>query len=340
VNHATSHQPNAKHADPEWWRSAYSMADCRHLDFIHKDLEPRALEPRAGDCDKQKLSKDDEPERPARTQREVLEELGLSAEPKLSELQQAAEKLSIHADLLDSALDDSDPVKTFKELIFTAVPDRTERRRELCGLRLSALRKLALAHNVEKTQLSQALDASDAKTRREAVVKLIEEKNPLLSNTQDGQNPTAGVTTSIRENSRTDKHEFMDKHIEYCMLETLIDTVKNEHGSGSRQHWGGEDRRAKLVFIYMDRQALGLIIGTVLSVMLPAVISALSSIFKYDTEQAALEHLNQYCPSHHGNTTEVQTWELANRSACIAEQIFSNLVGNEGEFEVGLSSHV
>eukprot|EP01043_Picozoa_sp_COSAG02_P071076 COSAG02_NODE_12844_length_1483_cov_24.817919_1_plen_143_part_00 len=53
--------------------------------------------------------------------------------------------------------------------------------------------------------------------------------------------------------------------------ESLIETVKNEHGTGDRAHWGAEDRRARLLFIHMDRQKLLGFWTSVISAFMPVL---------------------------------------------------------------------
>jgi hypothetical protein len=56
----------------------------------------------------------------------------------------------------------------------------------------------------------------------------------------------------------------------YQLLETLIHTVHDEYRSGSRSHWGAEDRRTKLWFIMMS--------GETIKVFLAALVSGLGRL--------------------------------------------------------------
>ena len=63
------------------------------------------------------------------------------------------------------------------------------------------------------------------------------------------------------------------------LLDTLIETVKTEHGPGERTHWGAEDRRSKLSGIYLGQHTLTIFWSSILSVAVPAIYQALQLVF-------------------------------------------------------------
>ena len=58
----------------------------------------------------------------------------------------------------------------------------------------------------------------------------------------------------------------------YQLLETLIHTVHDEYRSGSRSHWGAEDRRTKLWFIMMSRGTINAFAAALLSGLGPVLV--------------------------------------------------------------------
>ena len=58
----------------------------------------------------------------------------------------------------------------------------------------------------------------------------------------------------------------------YRILETIIHTVHDEYRSGSRSHWGAEDRRTKLWFIVMGQNTITGFFGVLLSGISPALV--------------------------------------------------------------------
>jgi hypothetical protein len=91
----------------------------------------------------------------------------------------------------------------------------------------------------------------------------------------------AGWLEQNSHTSPTRRPVVFDKSREFYLLESLIETVKNEHGAGDRAHWGGEDRRARLLFIYMDRGKLWGFWSSVLSALVPLIYKGVASM--YDT---------------------------------------------------------
>jgi hypothetical protein len=49
---------------------------------------------------------------------------------------------------------------------------------------------------------------------------------------------------------------LMHKYQCYFLLGNLIDAIRNECVVGGRNHWAGEDRRSKLIFIYLDQRTV------------------------------------------------------------------------------------
>ena len=87
-------------------------------------------------------------------------------------------------------------------------------------------------------------------------IKMIETKPQPDDPGEQKKQQAAEVTNMagwLEQNSHTSptrRPVVFDKSREFYLLESLIETVKNEHGAGDRAHWGGEDRRARLLFIY------------------------------------------------------------------------------------------
>jgi hypothetical protein len=57
----------------------------------------------------------------------------------------------------------------------------------------------------------------------------------------------------------------------YHLLSNLIEVCQNEGGVGARTHWAGEDRRSKLIFIYLDQRTVYGLWTSIVSTLSPAV---------------------------------------------------------------------
>jgi len=101
---------------------------------------------------------------------------------------------------------------------------------------------------------------------------------------------------SLRASQQAD--ESFAKKREFYLIEALVETVKNEHGSGDRAHWGAEDRRARLLYIYMDRSKLYTFWTSVLSALLPVMYKGIASLYdqaELVDVQADVARMNATC---------------------------------------------
>ena len=102
---------------------------------------------------------------------------------------------------------------------------------------------------------------------------------------------------NCRRASQVTDESFAKKR-EFYLIESLVETVKNEHGPGDRAHWGAEDRRARLLFIYMDRSKLYSFWTSVLSALLPVLYHGIASLYneEVDTDvQGDVARINRTC---------------------------------------------
>jgi hypothetical protein len=65
----------------------------------------------------------------------------------------------------------------------------------------------------------------------------------------------------------------------FYLIETLIESLRNEHLRGNRTHWGAEDRRATLRGLVMDNRMLWAFLSSVFTVMAPAMYKAFHYLY-------------------------------------------------------------
>jgi hypothetical protein len=70
------------------------------------------------------------------------------------------------------------------------------------------------------------------------------------------------------------------------LLSNLIDTVRSESTSGARDHWAGEDRRAKLIFIHLNDRFVAGLWTSILSVLGPGIYAVIQTFTNLETESA------------------------------------------------------
>lgn len=100
----------------------------------------------------------------------------------------------------------------------------------------------------------------------------------------------------LRQNSNSwsnDPAPF-ERSREFYLLESLIETVKNEHGTGDRAHWGAEDRRARLLFIHMDRQKLLGFWTSVISGFMPVLYNYVTTRYNPIQERDIQNEVGQW----------------------------------------------
>jgi hypothetical protein len=78
--------------------------------------------------------------------------------------------------------------------------------------------------------------------------------------------------------------EHRDLSSKFFMFESLIETIKSEHGPGGRSHWGAEDRRSKLLYIHLSNRTLLALWTSILSVVAPAMFRVIKGWFENDLE--------------------------------------------------------
>jgi hypothetical protein len=86
---------------------------------------------------------------------------------------------------------------------------------------------------------------------------------------------------------------------EFDLLTVIIETVKSEHSDGNHEHWGGEDRRSKLVNVVMDRSKLWAFWSSVVTALLPVAYRGLSVLYSaalnadvvHDTTNSSCEQI-------------------------------------------------
>eukprot|EP01045_Picozoa_sp_COSAG04_P010091 COSAG04_NODE_608_length_12095_cov_54.626709_4_plen_1517_part_00 len=329
----------------QWWRRSYNSEDCRVLDRIEyttlsEEQQLDEARARAGLCDSRSIKRfvqedqilwtsgsQPDLEENQRERQEDLQLTGLTNELEkmgLRELRRHAIGYHIDKEVVEEALDADLPENAIKHLIITkhrenrlvsANGTRGVADEMLMGMRLSDLRKHALARGVAEGKVDEALDVPGVSERdgyaserlderKKSLIRLIEEKGV-------GEQQVKQMLVAT----------------EYFMLETLIETLKNEYGAGGRDHWGGEDRRAKLGFIYMDQRALLTFWSTVLAVAAPAVYQIMMGLFNDDSDAVAGHFLEQQCPSALNDTIDTVR--------CYVKEVFLKLTEHDQSLLAG-----
>jgi hypothetical protein len=296
-----------------WWREHYSPEECRHLDMT---LPLQKSNNRAGNCDQLAVNEaDDRMKRtsagPVVVDSDEADEL-VGAEVGLCELLKIARTRGVNLDAIDIALDADEPEEEIRERINEVTAKRKTDREQLRQMRLSKLRKYAVQMGVSADAVDGALNG-DKEGRHDRVIELIKEPDR---------------TTMIHEHV-DGTESWNGPPLEYCLLDNLIETIKNEHGFGARNHWGGEDRRAKLAFIYMDHRALMTFWSSVLAVVAPAIYQAVTSVFAQDSDDVAEVMLHQNCSVHNGPAAASNITAQIDVLKCYSEHIFLKLVEHD-----------
>lgn len=119
---------------------------------------------------------------------------------------------------------------------------------------------------------------------------------------------------------RASQDEPFARTREFYLIESLVETVRNEHASGDRDHWGAEDRRARLLFINMDQSTLYSFWASVLSALFPVLYRGIASLYNQEEDtdlQGDVARMNMTCsyePSCLSAKLSVEILEYLKRS--------------------------
>ncbi len=194
----------------------------------------------------------------------------------------------------EQKLDEADDAVDVKGTIVTLIVDKAlensaareveaaDLQKELLALKVRALKARAAKEGVDEAQINEADDASDVTT---ALIALIMEKAGFSASALPGED---SAQRWLRDNSIVEGRHVHKRpealartlHSLRChhLLGTLIDTIRNESTPGARNHWAGEDRRAKLIFIHLDRGFVAGLWTSILSVLGPGVYALIKAI--------------------------------------------------------------
>jgi hypothetical protein len=175
------------------------------------------------------------------------------------------------------------------------------------GNRTNELQGLGLEHLLRVSQAALVSKSAHFLSEHEkihGVRTLDEDQRQYVQLIDGGPTPMSGAVTNgaqareppsmmswLRNNNLKASQQndvSFAKRREFYLIEALVETVKNEHGPGDRTHWGAEDRRARLLCIYMDRSKLYTFWTSVLSALVPVLYHGIASLYD-NTELKTVE---------------------------------------------------